>query len=529
MRRIVLCSDDSKVRRGCLIGRPERALHRLQFMYLSPRLIGGFAATCLLLTGGRVALAQNAFSPGGNDYPILGPLAGDQTMVHASIGSSGGWLVWQDNATDTNGLGVSGWRLNSSLRMTGPKVRLNATQAGDQEMPQVARLTGGNTAFVWQGGKQGFQKIYTRFMTPNGSFLTASDVLVNTTYTNNFQINPAIAALADGGAVVVWASYEQDGFMQGVFGRRYNADGSTNGGVFQVNQFTLNNQRSPAVAALPNGGFVVAWISELQRGQSSVDVFARVYNSSGTPTTTEFPINTSTTNVCANPSVAVLPNGNFAVAWSQRDDSTANNASGSFNTTVLTVPGLNSWDVWARCYGSSGAAIGLPVRMNTYTYGDQYAPKLSAFGQSYLACWSSLGQDGVLEGVFGQFLTAGSGLAGVEFRINTDTGSRQIFPTIASDASSRFLALWSSYATSGNVDVFARVYDLIQVSISTISGGVRVSWNAQPGLVYQLQASQDFINWSNYGATRTATDVFDSVDITAGQTASAYRVIRIQN
>ena len=511
------------------MGRVEWILYRIQSMHLRLRLFGGFAATCFLISGNGVSLAQNAFSPGGKDYPIVGPLAGDQTMPRAAISSSGGWVVWQDNASDTNGLGVSGWRLNSTLRPTGPKVRLNATQLGDQELPQVAQLVGGHTAFAWQGGKQGFQKIYTRFMAPNGNFITASDTLVNTAYTNNFQIDPAIAALSGGGAVIVWASYGQDGSMQGIYGRRFNADGAASGDEFQVNQFTLNNQRSPAVAALPTGGFVVAWISELQRTQSSVDVFARVFNADGSPVAGEFPVNGSTTNVCANPSIAAVPNGGFAVAWSQRDLATGNSSASQFDTSKIGGFNVNNWDVWARSYGPSGAANGTPIRLNTFTYGDQYAPKLSAFGQTYLACWSSFGQDGVMEGVFGQFLTSGNGLAGVEFRINSDVGSRQISPTLATDGSSRFLVLWSSFATSANVDLFARVYDLIQVSIASMNGGVRISWNTQPGLIYQPQVSHDFINWSNYGAPRTAADTYDVLDIAAGQTGSAYRVVRIQN
>jgi hypothetical protein len=487
-----------------------------------------------VLTGFALAVlpqapAQNAFSPGGNDYPILGAVPGDQVRAQAAISTSGGWVVWQDNAVDTNGLGVGAWRLDAALRATGPKVRVNATQVGDQEKPQVAKLTGGNTVFVWQGGKQGFQKIYTRFVAPNGSFLTSTDVLVNTTYTNNFQIDPAVAALNDGRAVVIWSSYDQDGSRQGVYGRIYNANGTTNGGVFQVNQFSLNNQRTPSVAALSDGGFAVAWVSELQRGQSSVDIFCRRFNASGSPASGEFPVNTSTTNACANPSLAALPAGGFAVAWSQRDFASANSSLSSFDTTVSSGVNLNSWDVWMRAYGATGLALGLPVRMNSYTYGDQYAPKLSAFGRSYLACWQSLGQDGVLEGVFGQFMSASGELAGVEFRINSDVGSRQLFPAIAADGNARFLTIWSSYATSGNVDLFGRVFDLIQVSIAPISGGVRVSWNSRPGMTYQLQASADMANWSNYGAARVAVGDSDYVDIPAGATVVSYRVVRIVN
>ena len=39
---------------------------------------------------------------------------------------------------------------------------------------------------------------------------------------------------------------------------------------FLINQFTTYNQRTPAVAALTNGGFVVAWVSEQERSVAPV-------------------------------------------------------------------------------------------------------------------------------------------------------------------------------------------------------------------------------------------------------------------
>jgi len=38
-------------------------------------------------------------------------------------------------------------------------------------------------------------------------------------------------------------------------------DGQFLNAAFQVNQFTDNNQRNPAIAALTNGNFVIAWVS----------------------------------------------------------------------------------------------------------------------------------------------------------------------------------------------------------------------------------------------------------------------------
>lgn len=488
--------------------------------------IGGWLLALPILVSG-----QNAFSPGGNDYRIAGALPGDQTWPQASVNTNGGYLVWQDNAANANEMRIRFGRLNSGLIMSGGPflVSTNVLNAGDQEKPQVALLNGGGAVVVWQGGKQGFKKIYARFLTASGSFTTNKDILVNT-YTNEFQIDPAVATLADGSVVIVWSCYGQDGDLQGIFGQRFSATGAKLGSEFQINQYTLHNQRTPAVAALTNGNFVVVWVSELQRASASVDVYARIFNSSGVSVGNEFPVDTTTSNACANPSVAGSPQGGFAVVWGQNDNVmlTAGSVNGVTVSGVQTSRSPNGWDVFGRLFDANGTATTAPVRLNTYTYGDQYAPKVSAFGKNYLTVWISLGQDGSWEGIFGQFISSGGGLEGVEFQVNTTAVSRQINPSVATDGVSRFLVLWSSFVAGTSFDLFARSYDLISVQIVPTAQGLSLSWNTQPGCSYQVQISTNNFTWNNLGSQRAAGGFRDSVTVSAANGIAFYRVIRVQ-
>src|SRR5207253_9399678 len=141
----------------------------------------------------------------------------------------------------------------------------NVQSAGDQENVRLALLKDGGAVFVWQGGASGFQHIYARFLKGEGTFGTL-DRLVNT-YTNNHQIDPAVAVLADGNVVVTWSSYGQDGSMYGVYGQLFSPAGDQIGSEFQVSQTTLLSQRSSSVAGLADGGCVVAWRSERSLGK----------------------------------------------------------------------------------------------------------------------------------------------------------------------------------------------------------------------------------------------------------------------
>lgn len=390
-------------------------------------------------------LGGSIYATNGSEYAISGSLPGDQVCPRLSIKPSGGYLVWQDNITDGSGLGVSAVRLDPTLSTAFSTFRVNQQGADDQENPDVAALNDGGAAFVWQGGPQGAQHIYARFMLPNLLWVT-NDVMANAS-TEYAQMTPVVTALANGNVVVAWASLNQaaPGSMQDVYAQMFSPAGQKQGGEFQVNQFASFNQRSPAIAALSDGRFVVVWVSEQQRfGEAygalslatsmspSVDVYARLFSSSGAPLGNEFLVNTSS-NICANPRVAAAADGTFMVVWSERD--------------LMTR--TNGWDIWARPFSAVGSG-GLVRCVNTHLYGDQYRPEVSASGADYLVVWTSLGQDGSWEGAYGQFLQSnGSPLDG-EFRVNTTTVSRQMHPAVAADSTGRFLAVWTTFTAGPN-------------------------------------------------------------------------------
>jgi hypothetical protein len=460
------------------------------------RIAVAFTGVLGFALGSTVSAQTNYYSANGSEYAIVGSLPGDQVFPDAAISPTGGFVVWQDNATDGDGWGISARRLDPTLSGTLGTFRVNAQGTNDQERARVALLKNGGAVFAWQGGVEGYQHIYARFMTPTNTFLTTTDVLVSTfASTGSFQVNPALAVLNNSNVVVVWSSFNQAGpnSLLDVYAKILSPNGGTVSGEFLVNQFTNYNQRTPAVAALAGGGFVVTWVSEQQRlvapvlGSNttytaasatiipSVDIYARLYQNNGTAVNDEFLVNAGA-NPCANPNVAAASDGSFMVAWSGRD------------TAIIT----NGWDVYARPFSSTGNG-GTTVRLNTYVRGNQYAPRLSAVGLDYLAVWTSLGQDGSREGVYGQFVHSDGSLVGGEFRVNTTTVSQQMQPVVASDGGNQFLAVWTSYTGGVNsFDLFAQRYLNVSAMLTampapfvyapfTVSNGVyqpqlQVSW-----------------------------------------------------
>ncbi|WP_218044342.1 hypothetical protein, partial [Kiloniella majae] len=108
----------------------------------------------------------------------------------------------------------------------------------------------------------------------------AEDIQVNS-YTAGEQYNSSVAGLPDGGWVVVWDSDGQNGFAHGVYGQVYNADGSVEGAEFQIHTIAPGFWGAPVVTGLIDGGWVVTWHTYGQDG-ASLGITAQAYDADGT-------------------------------------------------------------------------------------------------------------------------------------------------------------------------------------------------------------------------------------------------------
>lgn len=99
--------------------------------------------------------------------------------------------------------------------------------------------------------------------------------------------------MADGGWVVTWASYEQDGESWDIFQRVYKADGSTDGIETRVNTETEGVQNDPKVTALPDGSWIVTWVAS-QQNTSSAEIYQRTFWINEAPTSQTIAAQTAT-------------------------------------------------------------------------------------------------------------------------------------------------------------------------------------------------------------------------------------------
>jgi hypothetical protein len=90
------------------------------------------------------------------------------------------------------------------------------------------------------------------------------------TFTTSYQDlsdgSTAAAADGDGGFVVTWSGDGPSYGLSNVFGRRFTAAGKARGAEFQVNTYSVGQQRRSAVASDGGKRSVLVWESQNQDG-----------------------------------------------------------------------------------------------------------------------------------------------------------------------------------------------------------------------------------------------------------------------
>jgi len=310
---------------------------------------------------------------------------GSQSQASVAALAGGGFaVVWTSDGQDGSGQGVYAQRYNSVGAKVEGELRVNATTIGAQSLPFIAALKPGGFVVAWaSNGQDGSGLgVYARYFFAAG-LRAGSEFRVNTT-TAGAQSLPTVAALADGGFVVTWASDGQDGSGLGVYGQRYRFPATKAGVEFRVNTTTAGAQSLPTVAALAGGGFVVAWESNGQDG-SGLGVYGQRYSSVGVRTGPEFRVNTTVAGHQYQASVAVFDAGGFAVTW------TSIGQDGSFA------------GVYGQTYNLAGGRVDAEFRINSTTPKDQWQSSVGTLSAgNFVAAWTSRDQDASLEGVYAQ-------------------------------------------------------------------------------------------------------------------------------
>ena len=224
--------------------------------------------------------------------------------------------------------------------------------------------------------------VYVRVFDRNNNPLTG-DVLVNQ-YTAGDQIDPTIAMDAVGDFVVVWASQQPSPIGQDlsdgswdIYARQFNSMGTPLGDEFRVNTETANDQSQPAVAMDSFGNFTIVWATKGQNFSYFNDIKGQMFNFDGSRKQNEFQVNASAIAI-VGPMNTAIPNINPAIAMSDRVVTPVLDAQGNLIGTSTIQDFIVTWD--AENQQTNGVGVNTYIDAVLYTLTEVKTATLVATG-----------------------------------------------------------------------------------------------------------------------------------------------------
>ncbi|MDB5556905.1 MAG: hypothetical protein JWL86_6889 [Rhizobium sp.] len=288
-------------------------------------------------------------------------ILGGTTPVSAIARAGGGFtLTYEDQYGDRDVVVQNFGALGQSV--SEPTI-VSLADIGNQYQPLIAALDDGGSVVVWNSDNG----LFCRIIAADGS-TDGDDILLNITTSASGANDVHVTGLADGGFLVTWETPDlgSPDFTE-IMAKRYNADGAEDGDAFQINSISARRQLDPSVTALADGGWVLTW-SERMVGDD-YRILQSVYDADGNIVVDEMQIsvpNQSGTSPRIESEVTALEDGGWVVTWQHYK------------------PNANAGDIVMRrfeadgqIYGTNDAPVGADQTLNlaedathTFTAGD---------------------------------------------------------------------------------------------------------------------------------------------------------------
>ncbi|WP_424971012.1 Ig-like domain-containing protein [Dinoroseobacter sp. S76] len=259
---------------------------------------------------------------------------GTQRLTDIAVQDDGTAIaVFTDNnSRDGSGFGVFQARFDDAGNALGGSSLVNTQTSSTQDQPSVAVLLDGRYVVTWTSQSSGSagdgsgQGVFAQLFEANGTPIGVEFGVP--TFIDGGQSDSSIAALADGGFVIVWT--DQNGLDGSVWStqlQRYDATGAEVGPQLRVNETTSGSQFQAEVIALDTGGWLVVWTDDSGLDGNGSGVFAQVYDATGNRIDGQFQVNTEVSSTQSLPVAVALPNGDFTVIWTSNTSNSAGDGS----------------------------------------------------------------------------------------------------------------------------------------------------------------------------------------------------------
>jgi len=332
----------------------------------------------------------------------------------ASLDKDGEFVVsWTESAPGPDGPRVYGRRFSRLTAPLGPSFPVNADTTPARRGGSIARDGEGRFVIVWS---ENDGEIWGQRWNADGTPI-GGNFQVNQS-TSTYFTAPHVASDPSGNFVVIWSTSDH------ALGRRFDSNGAPLADEFAVAAYTTGSDDATGIA-MSASGFVVTWTGE---GEDGVGPFARLFDASGAPVTSDFRLNTTPLSGAGffDPVVAMNADGGFVVAW---DD---------------YVP-LGHKLIRGRRFEGDGESLGddFVVRDDT-TLDAQSSRVASDSAGNFLIVWHEGASAGSIHDVLGRFYNVSGETASDVFLVSQSTTSFHRDPEVSLSDDGAFVVAFSN-------------------------------------------------------------------------------------
>jgi hypothetical protein len=259
---------------------------------------------------------DNSGIPIGSTFRANTYTTSHQREPSVAIDNAGNFVVaWSSWEQEGEGDEIYFRRYDASGVPQGPETRANAVLIGDQRFSDMDIDDMGRFVIVWHssgpfGDPVHPPGVYGRRFDTDGTPLGDEFFVVEI----DPQMFPVVAVDGSGNIVVAWDIEHEDGYWWGVFGRLFDTNDNPLGDPFVLNTTYQFDQIYVDVSMAADGRFVAVWTQGKGEGVLN-NIMGQRFSATGDPVGEEFVLSIVASDVVTQPSIDVVENGDFAVAW----------------------------------------------------------------------------------------------------------------------------------------------------------------------------------------------------------------------
>jgi len=308
------------------------------------------------------------------------------------------------------------------------------------------------------------------------------------------QESAALSIDGSGNWTVAWHSRRQQEGSYGIYARRFDPTGKPISSERCINETVVGMQMQPSVATDEHGGTWFAWRSFDQDGDQGA-VVARRFDSPLERATDELIVNEITAGHQSDPSIATLPDGGALIVWTSPDPIDA------------------SQRIRGRRLGPDGLVRGPEFRLGQ-AQGQDRLPHVGtdALGRA-VVCWARTTDEGMPSGIFAQRLDSAGKPQGDEFRVDPVSSLQPVEPTLSMTSDGKFAIAWLDLGTE-RPPLLWRSFDWQSDSFE--SGELRQIQIDSPGYTsgHAIDLQSDgslLLAWSRHSSGREGARLFAQI------------------